>query len=69
MFWSAVGSPAYEARKVTTRTPVRQVAAAMRIPVDRDHRFQWIAIIDSGDPDHSGYDGAFRLPLTVFNRR
>jgi hypothetical protein len=30
--------------------------------------FRWIVIIDSGDSDHSGDDGADRLPLTVFNR-
>jgi TnpA family transposase len=34
----------------------------------RPCEFRSIVIIDSGDPDHSGYDGAFRLPLTVFNR-
>jgi hypothetical protein len=37
-------------------------------PFDPDHAFRWIAIIDSGDPDHSGDDGTVRLPLTVFNR-
>jgi hypothetical protein len=31
-------------------------------------RFRLIAIIDSGDPDHCGDDGAVRLPLTVFNQ-
>jgi hypothetical protein len=36
--------------------------------VDRDHAFRSIVIIDSGDPDHTGDDGADRLPLTVFNR-
>ena len=30
--------------------------------------FRSIVIIDSGDPDHGGDDGADRLPLTVFNR-
>jgi hypothetical protein len=37
-------------------------------PFDPDHAFRLIVIIDSDDPDHSGDDGAARLPLTVFNR-
>jgi hypothetical protein len=40
----------------------------VRVPFDPDHAFRLIVIIDSGDPDHAGDDGAVRLPLTVFNR-
>ena len=32
-------------------------ALRVRVPVDRDHRFRSIVIIDSGDHDHVGKDG------------
>jgi hypothetical protein len=48
--------------------PAAPEARKNPIPVARDHRFRWIAIADSGDPDHSGCDDGAASPLTIFNR-
>jgi hypothetical protein len=45
-----------------------RVASSVSRDLTEASRFRSIVIIDSGDPDHAGGDGAGRLPLTVFNR-
>ena len=41
----------------------------MRAPVDRDHRFRWKMITQSGDRDRPGAMAQRSASLTVLNRR